>query len=224
MNLKWRRWASAAGISVVVGVGLLAWPPGAEFIAGILHPSAADIRRAIEAWGAWAAFGSISLMVLHSVLPLPGELIAVANGMLFGPVWGAAITWVGAMIGAALSFGVARYFAAPAVARRLSRGHAEILADWRSRPLPLLLVRLVPVISFNLINYGAGAAGIGWWLFLWTTALGILPITVLSVVLGDRLLEASWIEWSIAAVAILLLGFSARWIRRRSVGGAGSGK
>ena len=44
--------------------------------------------------------------------------------------------------------------------------------------------RLVPVISFNLINYAAGILHVSWWRFLWTTSLGILPITVASVVLA----------------------------------------
>lgn len=220
MTSRWRRWAPAMGLSAAIGAVGLVWSIGDGLTAGMLHRSVEDVREAIEAWGAWAAFGSVSLMVLHSVLPLPGELIAIANGMLFGPVWGTVITWIGAMIGAALSFGAARYLAAPIVARGLSREHADLLADWRSRPGILLLVRLVPIISFNLINYGAGAAGVGWWLFLWTTAVGILPITILSVVLGDRLLEASWIEWSAAAVAILLVACAVRWIRDRSVGRA----
>jgi uncharacterized membrane protein YdjX (TVP38/TMEM64 family) len=52
----------------------------------------------------------------------------------------------------------------------------------------LLISRLIPVIAFNLINYAAGLAGISWWTFLWTTGLGILPLTALFTIMGDRLL------------------------------------
>ncbi len=117
--------------------------------------------------------------------------------------------------GAATSFGLARFLGAPAVERLLSGEQRSVIARWRSRPLLLLLIRLIPVISFNLINYAAGAAGVRWWLFLWTTALGILPITIVSVVAGNRLLDATWQEWTIAGVAVLVLGIGVHWGRRK---------
>ena len=127
------------------------------------------------------------------------------------------------MIGAALSFGAARFLGAPAVERLLSGRQGHVVARWRSRPLLLLLIRLIPIISFNLINYVAGAAGVPWWSFLWTTAIGILPITVVSVVTGDRILEASWEEGAIAGLAVLVLGLGLHWGRRRLIDRAEDG-
>ena len=43
---------------------------------------------------------SCLLMVLHSFVPFPAEFVAMANGMLYGPIWGTVITWSGAMLGA----------------------------------------------------------------------------------------------------------------------------
>ena len=57
-------------------------------------------------WGHWAAVGSIVLMIVHSFVPVPAEILAVANGMVFGPIWGTIITWIGAMLGAYLAFGL----------------------------------------------------------------------------------------------------------------------
>ena len=51
---------------------------------------------------------SIGLMVAHSLVPFPAEFVIFANGMLSGPVWGVAITWTGAMLGAAFAFARAR--------------------------------------------------------------------------------------------------------------------
>ncbi len=45
--------------------------------------------------------------------------------------------------------------------------------------MPLLILRLIPIIAFNLINYAVGLARISWWTFTWTTGLGILPMTLL---------------------------------------------
>lgn len=67
----------------------------------------------------------------------------------------------------------------------------------------MLVSRLVPVIAFNLINYAAALAGVPWRTFLWTTGLGILPMTVLTAVLGDRVLTVPMWVW-VAASAVCL--------------------
>jgi uncharacterized membrane protein YdjX (TVP38/TMEM64 family) len=176
-----------------------------------LDLSVEGIERIAEAWGAWAPVASIALMVLHSFVPFPAELIAIANGMLFGPVWGTVVTWIGAMLGAALAFALARRFGKPLVDRLIVRkawaGGEALHACCDARTL--LLARLVPVISFNLINYAAGVLGVGWWRFLWTTSLGILPITVASVALGNQLTGPMWHLW--LAVSGLLLAFYLGW-------------
>jgi uncharacterized membrane protein YdjX (TVP38/TMEM64 family) len=164
---------------------------------------AEDVQRYLRAWGRWAAFGALALMVLHSFLPLPAEVIAAANGMVFGPWLGVALTWSGAMLGAALSFALARWLGRPFVRRVLPARHWQRLAAVSARTGTLLLVRLVPVISFNLVNYAAGIMGVGWWPFLWTTAIGILPLAVAMVLLGYEMLSAPWWAWVLAAAALL---------------------
>jgi uncharacterized membrane protein YdjX (TVP38/TMEM64 family) len=79
----------------------------------------------------------------------------------------------------------------------------------------LLLARLVPVISFNLINYAAGVLGVGWWRFLWTTSLGIVPITVASVALGNQLTGPMWDAWLAGSGLLLALYLGWRWYRAR---------
>jgi uncharacterized membrane protein YdjX (TVP38/TMEM64 family) len=49
-------------------------------------------------------------MVIHSFIPFPAEFVAFDKGLVYGPVWGSVITWVGAMLGAVAGFGVARWF------------------------------------------------------------------------------------------------------------------
>ena len=179
--------------------------------------SVEGIERIAEAWGAWAPVASIALMILHSFVPFPAELIAIANGMLFGPVWGTLVTWIGAMMGAALAFALARRYGKPLVDRlvaRKARTGAEALhacCDART----LLLARLVPVISFNLINYAAGVLHVGWWRFLWTTSLGILPITVTSVALGNQLTGPMWDAWLAGSGLLLALYLGWRWYSAR---------
>lgn len=210
--MRWRLGVTAAFLAVLVA-GIAAWH-GYEWPAVFLGLTVEDAKRFAAAWGPWSIAGSILLMILHSFLPLPAEIIAVANGMLFGAFGGVLVTWVGAMLGALLSFALARWLGPATVRRWVSTKRWRQVEVWRSDPAGLLLVRLIPVISFNLINLAAGIAGVGWWRFVWTTGVGILPLTIVMVVAGKSLLEAP-VEWSLAAAAVA----AALWTTWRYISG-----
>lgn len=207
--------ALAMAVAVLAVAGWMALDSGAD-IDGALREAVVTLRG----WGRWGALGSMGLMVLHSFVPFPAEILSCANGLVWGPVIGAAITWVGAMLGAAAAYGLARRLGQPFVRRFLTRHQVVELSRWADRQgaSTLLVSRLIPVIAFNLINYAAALAGIRWWTFLWTTGLGILPMTVLTAVLGDRMLRMpAWIWLAAGAVALsgALLTHRIRGHRRR---------
>ncbi len=184
--------------------------------------SSGEIERLIRSLGFWGVLGSVGLMIMHSFVPFPAELIAVANGMVYGPLWGTVITWTGAMLGALLAFGLTRALGRPFVEHMVKRRDWQSLDDWAAAQggRVVLLARLVPMIAFNLINYAAGLSRISWWTFTWTTAVGILPLTVLMVVMGHQIrVLPSWV-WSIPVVVSIALWYLAeRW--RRSAGARG---
>ena len=169
--------------------------------------SVEEFTQVIRSTGAWGIAAAIALMVLHSFVPFPAEFVAIANGMVYGPVWGTVITWVGAMLGALIAFGLARLLGRPFVDAVLSRRDWRRLDDWVGIHGwgAVLLSRFIPVISFNLINYAAGLTRIPWWTFTWATAVGILPLTTLMVVLGDRLHTLPWEAWLVVFVVGLVL-------------------
>jgi uncharacterized membrane protein YdjX (TVP38/TMEM64 family) len=147
-------------------------------------------------------------MILHSLVPFPAELLAVANGVVFGLATGLFLTWSGAMCGAWLAFALARWAGDKWVRGLIGEARWRIMTDWIEERGTggLLAVRLIPVISFNLVNYAAGLAGVGWWKFTWTTALGILPIAVASVLVGSHMIEApAWLWVVVGAAAILFV-------------------
>lgn len=162
--------------------------------------------KLIRSWGAWGIAGSIGLMIAHSFLPFPAEILACANGMIYGPLWGSVITWVGAMLGASATFGLVRLLGRPFVQRFLASSKRQQLAIWsRERGgLSLLVARLIPVIAFNLINYAAALTEISWWTFLWATGIGILPLTILLNVMGDQMLTIPLSGWFMLGVVAIL--------------------
>jgi uncharacterized membrane protein YdjX (TVP38/TMEM64 family) len=193
--------AQSAGLRLAVAaVGLLAivvvvW----GLAASDFDMSVAAAVREIRGWGMWGVAGSIGLMVAHSFLPFPAEIIACANGIVYGAFWGAVITWIGAMLGASAAFALVRWLGRPFVERMVPAAQWAQLTVWsRSRGGAVLLTaRLVPVIAFNLINYVAALSGISWWTFLWATGLGILPLTILLSILGDQMLSIPFWAWAL---------------------------
>lgn len=181
--------------------------------------SASQVADQIRAWGAWGVAASIGLMILHSFVPFPAEILGVANGLVYGTIGGSVVTWSGAMMGAYLAFGLARLLGQPFVRKVVSAHALGSMDRWTEREggWTLLVCRLIPLIAFNLINYMAGLTKVSWWTFSWSTGLGILPVTVLMAALGDQMLENSW--WTISLLllvaAIVILGF--RWLVRRRV-------
>lgn len=171
------------------------------------HVSRLEIEQFIRSFGPWGVAASIAVMVIHSFVPFPAELVAIANGMLYGPVWGTVITWTGAMLGALLAFGLARMLGRPVVRRLLSETNNKLVDDWVRVHAggALLFSRFIPVIAFNLINYAAGLTTVSWWTFVWTTSLGILPLTTLMVVMGHHIETLPWYAWLLLLISGLVL-------------------
>ena len=208
-----RHTASAIGLGLLTTAGALA----VLFLVALslgwnLGISVQGIEDTILSWGPWGVAGSIGLMVLHSFVPFPAEFLALANGMVYGPVWGVVITWIGAMLGAYAAFGLARWLGRPFVARMVARRDWEVLDDWAARQGGgmVLIARFIPVIAFNLVNYAAGLTRISWWTFTWSTGLGILPVTVLMVIMGDNIDTLAWEWWLLLLAAALVLWFAVR--------------
>ncbi|MBI4763799.1 MAG: TVP38/TMEM64 family protein [Deltaproteobacteria bacterium] len=177
------------------------------------HFSITEITALIRSFGFWGVGASIGLMVIHSFVPFPAEFIAIANGMIYGPLWGTVITWVGAMIGAFSAFGLVRSLGRPFVERMVTKKKGQKIEEWTARygGEMVLISRFFPVISFNLINYVAGLTGISWWTFTWTTGLGILPMTLLMVVLGEQIKNLPWWVW----LLLLVIGLAMLLLARR---------
>jgi uncharacterized membrane protein YdjX (TVP38/TMEM64 family) len=142
-------------------------------------------------------------MIAHTLVPLPAEFLAVAAGMILGPFWGFVTIWIGALLGAYLGFFLARVFGQPLLRRLVSNERLQRGQDWLDQAdVPLLLaVRLVPVLSFNLVNFVLGCTPIRWWRFTWTTALGIVPVTLVCVSVG-----AHWRDWRVVLAFCVAAG------------------
>lgn len=147
------------------------------------------LKAFLLSFGAWAPVMSFLLMVLQSLIaPLPAFVVTLTNGLLFGQFWGMVLSWGSAMVAAALCFGLSRLFGRRLV-EKLASPSALAWTDAffaRYGKHAVLVARLFPWISFDLVSYGAGLTPIGFWGFWSMTGIGQLPATLFYTYLGER--------------------------------------
>lgn len=212
-------------------MGLL-WPVlilGALITAGLLLPAREWITATLE-WSRQAGFWGMLVVwagyMVTCVLMLPTSLFTFGAGFLYGFWVGALVAVGGSTLGATVAYGLARgalgrwflkhaeNFRSIAIVRSAAEeGHLKLL----------LLTRMSPITPFAFLNYLYGALGVRPWRFVWTTAAGMLPGTLLCVFIGTGLRSlsgvgqedqgATWPFWAglaASVVAVVFIGFYAR--------------
>lgn len=154
-------------------------------------PLADGVERALsvaEQHRDLAAALFIAAYVLVAVLVLPGSILTVAAGLLFGLPFGVALTSAASTLGACAAFAVGRFAARDWVAQRVAtrpRFHALVAAAGSRGFLFVLLARLSPLVPYNLLNYALSVTSVRFRDYVLATWLGMLPITVLYVYTGS---------------------------------------
>lgn len=144
----------------------------------------------VESYGVYAAAVSFLLMILQSVAaPLPAFLITFANANLFGWWQGAILSWSSAMAGAALCFWIARILGRDVVERLTSKSGLRQIDDFFEKhgKMSILIARLLPFISFDIVSYAAGLTSMSFWSFFVATGIGQLPATIVYSYVGGML-------------------------------------
>ncbi len=130
----------------------------------------------------------IGLYIVACVFLLPGAILTLGAGAVFGFAQGAMAASVGATLGATCAFLVGRYLARDWVARRVAgnpRFAAMDEAVAREGWKIVLLTRLSPVFPFNVLNYAFGLTRVGLRDYFLASWLGMIPGMFLYVYLGS---------------------------------------
>lgn len=148
------------------------------------------VREFVESYGAYAAAVSFALMILQSVAaPLPAFLLTFANANLFGWWQGAVLSWSSAMAGAAVCFYIARILGRDVAEKLTSKAglkQIDVFFEKHGR-LSILIARLLPFISFDIVSYAAGLTSMSFWSFFIATGIGQLPATIIYSYVGGML-------------------------------------
>lgn len=173
------------------------------------------LRFFILSYGVWAPITSILLMVLQSLFPLvPGLAITITIAWIFGWQWGAFYSWLGALLGATLDFGLARWYGRPLVEKIIRPQHLDLFDAFflKHGIIAVFITRLTPVVPFKVVSYGAGLTKISLGQFIFGTGLGQSPAIILYSILGQNLVE-NLLATVLITVLLIIAGLTAYYYR-----------
>lgn len=170
----------------ILGFGLLiaAVAAGMAFLPG---ERISQLLHWVRQQGVWGPVFLAAFYIVGCLLFVPGTILTMGAGLLFGLVWGTVTVSIASVLGATAAFLVGRY---------LARGWIEpkIEADPRFRAIDravgregfkfVLLMRLSPVFPFNLLNYAFGLTKVSLRDYVLASWIGMFPATVMFVYLG----------------------------------------
>jgi uncharacterized membrane protein YdjX (TVP38/TMEM64 family) len=187
-------------LAVLVAALVIWWRPIYRFVA-----DQEQIRAWVETLGAWAPIAIILLSMIQALLaPIPGQAIEAASGYLYGPWWGTLFPMLGMVIGASITFLLARRFGRPLVIRLVGKQSMARLDDLERRggaPF-FFLIWLLPFAPDDLACVAAGLTPMPFHQFLILMTLGRLPGVFVSVLVGANAAQIEPIWWGIFLAAI----------------------
>jgi uncharacterized membrane protein YdjX (TVP38/TMEM64 family) len=192
-------------------------------------PSLDDVPQVVAAVRQWrdvpaAPLLFIAAYALVATLGLPATPLTLAGGAIFGTALGSLYNWSGAVLGGTGAYFLARALGMETLQRLLGARAARLEAavgDASGSFAALLRLRLLPLVPFNVLNVGAGLAGMHLPSFLSATALGIIPGTVVHTYFADALLtgvagarSSAMLRIAVAGLLLVVLSFLPAVARR----------
>ena len=209
-------WVRAAVLGLVVAGGVV-------LALTVDLPGVTAARAWVDGAGGAAWTAMVLGLAVVLLAPVPRSALSVLLGMVagFGP--GLAVALAGGLLGGLAAFGLSRALGRPAITRladpRLGRVD-RLMADrgfWA-----LLVGRLLPVVPFVVLSYGAGLTAVRLTPYALSTAIGLIPSTVVQVGIGASAgVLAGWTATvtalPVVAAVLVVAGTALAWRRRRPV-------
>jgi uncharacterized membrane protein YdjX (TVP38/TMEM64 family) len=219
VRLPWREIGiTVAGIALMA-VLVLAVAPLQDAFGAAIQGDTAEVRSQIQGLGVGGPLLIVALALIHTVVFYPAEIVDAAAGFAYGFFPALLLVMTGWLLSGLICLAIGRSVARPLLDRWLGAERFERIEAMieRGGPTLLLALRLIPILPFSIVSYAAGAARVPVWRFLWTTAVGYLPITAISVYFGTRLEGLSLTDPLVFGSAALLLALllGGHWAMRR---------
>ena len=170
-----------------------------------------ELHGWLSGLGSGAAVVYIGLFTLLPAFFFPVAVLALAGGLLFGLFWGSVYTFIGAALNCSLMFLMARYLGREKIEELIRQ---KLSPQWQQRLyalegrtgfLLLIVLRLIPAVPYNLINYSFGLTGMPFRIYLLASCIGIIPGTLAFINIGDKALDVTSPDFWLAIALMLLL-------------------
>lgn len=151
-----------------------------------LHEWMDALQKWLLGWGAAGVAIFVFILIVATFLPMPDWPLPIVAGYIYG-VWAFPLVYVGIAAPSVLAFLAARYLARDHLKRLLGKHpkyRALDKAVAREGWQVVALLRLSPVIPFNLQNYALGLTAVPFWQYLGATLAGIVPGIAIYVYFG----------------------------------------
>lgn len=163
-----------------------------------------DLANRVGPWGPVFYMGLLIISVVAS--QIPGAPLAIAAGTVWGPLAAGLYTIAGGFLGAMLAYLFGRYLGHPFF-KTLTGKNITISPKLATKPLGWIIFfsRLVPFLSFDLVSYGAGIAGLSMPIYASATLVGMIPSTLFLTYIGGTVQFGHQQTISVAALLLVLL-------------------
>jgi uncharacterized membrane protein YdjX (TVP38/TMEM64 family) len=207
-----------AGLAAMALVVLLV-EPLRDSVSALIQGDHEEVRNQIDELGFWGPVLILGLAVLHAIVFYPAEIVDAAAGFAYGFFPALALVMFGWLLNGIVCWAIGQSIARPLLDQWFGEERFERIERSIERGGPTLLIamRLIPILPFSIVSYAAGAARVPFGRFLWTTVVGYLPITALSVYFGTRLEDVSITDPLVigSGLALLALLGAGHWTMRR---------
>lgn len=151
----------------------------------VVGPRRGEIVDWVAEFGAVAPLVGVLVYAILSVVLVPGSLLSVAAGVLFGPLLGTVVAVVGGLVAASVTFGLSRTVLRGPV-QRLTGRWREKLDGWVARygTLGFAYARVVPLVPYGAVNYAGGLTAVRYREFIAGSSLGLVPGAFAYAALG----------------------------------------
>jgi uncharacterized membrane protein YdjX (TVP38/TMEM64 family) len=172
------------------------------FTTGLSDLRPEQFREWILNFGIFAGIIFILLYAIAPILLIPGSILSLSAGTIFGPLMGSIYVIIGASIGAIISFFTARYFG-HAIQEKLSQakglGMDKLEDQFKHRGFFIvLLLRLIPLFPYSILNYALGLTMVPARDYVLGTILGMIPGVFAYVYLGSNIFNVGSPEFYVA--------------------------
>jgi len=198
--------------AVLTIIGIISWRYVPQLYAIAKEPVL--FRDLLLAYGALSQVVFVVLQVLQVVVaPLPGEIIQVAGGYIYGTVAGTALSLLGITLGSIIAFFITRWLGYPLLSifiKPEKLEHFRTMLNSNRAEIAIFIIFLIPGAPKDILTFVAGITPIQPGHFLLAAMLGRFPGILVSAVIGAQLEHHQYLEaaiFSLAAAFLCLLGF-----------------